>query len=98
MTPKCTFGPKSTLFVQNAVFEPPKRVLGSKMLFGEKGARCLHLFCDRCRAKRRVQNGGLYEKSKNAKVKTEKSDFDSESYICVKFIIKIINSALRTKQ
>ena len=50
--PKSTFGPK---IVTKWGFWAPKRVLGSKMLFGEKGARCLHTFPHRCRQIRRVQ-------------------------------------------
>ena len=62
---KTNFGPKMHFWAQICTkwgFGAPKRVLGSKMLFGEKGARCLHTFCDRCRGKRRVQNDKFYER------------------------------------
>ena len=53
---KCIFQPQNAKRGQKWGFGAPKRDLGSKTLLGEKGARCLHLFCDRCRGKRRVKN------------------------------------------
>ena len=75
---KTHFGLKMHFWAQICTkwgFWAPKRVFGSKMLFGEKGARCLHLFLQRYRQIRRVQNDEILRKFKNAKVRIEKYDF-----------------------